>query len=352
MAEYIIDNTRNKHRKEIRHFFSKCSRILIASPFISDEGVEFLKKCGLDRFEQIIIITTMKAKDGDQQKKVPVLLKLYTLLQNDSLSSKLSIYIDDRLHGKVYIGQRANRFVGAIISSANFTGNGLERNHEWGVFVDDPTAVKSVFDQVMSDTVRSVDKIDLEKMKDWFDSHPALPSRVSDVELNVLDLVSSQSAPHMSGPVTYWLKPYGTTDDPVQDTMRFDEDPFEVTFAKGVKNIKEGDVLVVYAVGSKRILSVYVSTGVHGIKTQFKNPRDAKWPHYVVCKNLTPEFGANWARFNLTLDYLRNAYLHLYIGGVVRPGSKDFRILQWRMDRIKLDRHFTEFVIEEVMKRQ
>ena len=33
-----------------------------------------------------------------------------------------------------------------------------------------------------------------------------------------------------------------------------------MTFARGVKNIKEGDVLVVYAVGSRKILSVYVST--------------------------------------------------------------------------------------------
>ena len=34
-----------------------------------------MKGCGPERFEQVILITTMKAKDGDQQKKVPVLLK-------------------------------------------------------------------------------------------------------------------------------------------------------------------------------------------------------------------------------------------------------------------------------------
>lgn len=352
MGYHIIDNTRNKHRKEIQRLFSRCSKILIASPFISDEGVEFMKRCGLERFEQVILITTMKAKDGDQQKKVPVLLKLYSLLQQCSSSIKLSIHVDDRLHGKVYIGQRGDRFVGAIISSANFTGNGIERNHEWGVYIDDQEEVRNVFNQVLNDAVRTVDKGDLEKMKAWFDNHPVKPSLKTNTDLNVLDLVAPPHVPSKRNSVTYWLKPYGTIDNQVQSTTKFDSDPFDVTFAKGVNNVKEGDVLVVYAVGAKKILSVYVATEAQGKKTQFNNPKDAKWPYYVVCKNLTPMFGANWSQKNLTLDYLRNTYHSMYPQKNVRPGYQDFRILQWRMDRIKLEREFTEFVIDEVMKLQ
>lgn len=129
-----------------------------------------MKGCGPERFEQVILITTMKAKDGDRQKKVPVLLKLYSLLQQCSSSSKLSIHVDDRLHGNVYIGQRGDRFVDAIISSANFAGNGIERNHEWGVFQDEYRFERTGFS---------------------FSS-------------------------------TY-AKLYGTIDDPVPDTMKFDE---------------------------------------------------------------------------------------------------------------------------------
>ncbi len=348
----VINNSWSKHRKEVKHLFSRCTKILIASPFVSDEGIDFLMECGPDKFEQVILITTMKAKDGDQYKKVPVLLKLYSLLQQGSSSSILSIHIDDRLHGKVYIGLRGDRFLGAIISSANFTGNGLARNHEWGVYIDDQAEVEGVYNQLLSDTLRTVSKIDLEKMKRWYDSHSVKPSVKTGTDLNVLDLVSSPLVPSRRDSVTYWLKPYGTTDNPVQSTTKFDLDPFDMTFAKGVKNIKEGDVIVVYAVGSKKILSVYVSTGEWGIKKQFNDPRDAHWPHYVVCKNLTPVFGANWYQLNLTLDYLKDAYLKIYPRKNVRPGYQDFRILQWRMDRIKLDRDFTKYVIGEVLKRQ
>ena len=349
MGYHIIDKTRNKHRKEIKHLFSRCSKILIASPFISDEGIEFLKGCGSEKFEQVVLITTMRAKDGDQIKKVPV---LYSFLQHGSSSCKLSVHIDDRLHGKVYIGQRGERFVGAIISSANFTGNGIERNHEWGVYIDDQDKVRNVYNQILNDAVRTVDEGDLEKMKDWFDSHFVKPSLKTNTDLNVLDLVSHQRVLSKRDSVTYWLKPYGTIDDPVPNTMMFDEDPFDVTFAEGVKNIKEGDVLIVYAVRLRKIISVYVSTGVWDKKKHFSNPREERWPYYVVCKNLTPAFGANWSQKNLSLDYLRDTYLSMYPQKNVRPNSQNFGVLQWGKDRIKLERGFTEYVIDEVMKRQ
>lgn len=119
MGYRVLNNTRNNHRKEIKRLFSRCSKIMIASPFISDEAIGFLKDCGPEKFEQVVLITTLKAKNGD-------------------------------------------RFVGAIISSANFTGNGIERNHEWGVYVEYEVLVEQVYNQVLNDTVRSVGVQDLE----------------------------------------------------------------------------------------------------------------------------------------------------------------------------------------------
>lgn len=119
MGYRVLNNTRNNHRKEIKRLFSRCSKIMIASPFISDEAIGFLKDCGPEKFEQVVLIITLKAKNGD-------------------------------------------RFVGAIISSANFTGNGIERNHEWSVYVEYEVLVEQVYNQVLNDTVRSVGVQDLE----------------------------------------------------------------------------------------------------------------------------------------------------------------------------------------------
>lgn len=119
MGYRVLNNTRNNHRKEIKRLFSRCSKIMIASPFISDEAIGFLKDCRPEKFEQVVLIITLKAKNGD-------------------------------------------RFVGAIISSANFTGNGIERNHEWSVYVEYEVLVEQVYNQVLNDTVRSVGVQDLE----------------------------------------------------------------------------------------------------------------------------------------------------------------------------------------------
>lgn len=256
------------------------------------------------------------------------------------------------MHGKVYIGLSGDHFIGAIISSANFTRNGIERNHEWGVFIDNPEEIESVYNLVLNDAVRTVGKRDLEKMKAWFDNHPIKPSTKTNIDLDVLDLVSPPHVPSKGDSVTYWLKPYGTINDPVPDTMKFDDDPFKMTFARGVKNIKEGDVLVVYAVGSRKIISVFVSTGAWDIKKTFNSPREERWPYYVVCRNLTAEFGTKWSQKSLTLDTLRDSYLRMYPNKEVRPGSKNFRVLQWGRDRIKIEREFTEYVIDELMKYQ
>ena len=104
-----------------------------------------------------------------------------------------------------------------------------------GVYIDDQDEVRNVFNQVLNDAVRAVDKGDLEKMKAWFDNHSVKPSFKTNTDLNVLDLVSPQRMPSKRDSVTYWLKPYGTIDDPVPDTMKFDEDSFDMTFARGVK---------------------------------------------------------------------------------------------------------------------
>lgn len=59
MGYHVIDNTHIKHKKEIKRLFSKCSRVLIASPFISDEGVELLRDCRHDKFERVTVGTVV-----------------------------------------------------------------------------------------------------------------------------------------------------------------------------------------------------------------------------------------------------------------------------------------------------
>ena len=46
------------------------------------------------------------------------------------------LYINNRLHGKVYLFRKNNKITDGIITSANFTENGMEKNLEWGMHLN------------------------------------------------------------------------------------------------------------------------------------------------------------------------------------------------------------------------
>jgi HKD family nuclease len=342
----IINNSIGNHCDEVKQLFSSSTDILIASPFITIEAINAIQNSLPKQLGSIALVTTMKPKDGDQQQKVPVLLDFYSKLKNRT--SSLNVYVDNSLHGKIYIGRNGKRFLGAIISSANFTGNGLSRNHEWGVIIDDPKEIQKMHNQIMKDQERAIDQVTLVNMEKWMQKNKLPVQHKPQNDLNILEIVSPSHS--KKGAVTYWLKPYGTLKSPVIDVEKFDTDPFRVTFAKGVNNIKEGDILIVYAVGSRKILSLFVATNDHGKLKSFAHPEEQRWPYYVTSDNLTPLYGAKWASLDITLDDLKDAFLNQNPQKEVRPGSQNFEVMKRGLDRLKLTREFAEFVIEAVLK--
>ena len=166
---------------------------------------------------------------------------------------------------------------------------------------------------------------------------------------NLLDMVQPKVVVQQGA--TFWLKPYGTIDQHVPSSLKFDEDEKDITLAQGVGSINEGDLLIVYAVGGRQVISIFEATGKHGEKTVFANKRDERWPYYVTFKKLTPEFGANWFGANVTLDALISSYLQLHPTKDIRPGSQNLAVMQWRRDRLRLDKDFAKYVVQEVVNR-
>lgn len=293
------------------------------------------------------VVTTMKQQDDDQLNKIPVLLKLFSIAETNAVD--LSVKIDNKLHGKVFAGKKGDVDIGAIVTSANLTGNGMENHHEWGVYISDGKVIEGICDQILSETEITVDKEDLVEMEKWLKAHPVKKAPRPKMKKNLLDMVQPKVVVQQGA--TYWLKPYGTIDQHVPSSLKFDEDEKDITLAQGVGSIKEGDVLIVYAVGGRQIISIFEATGNHGKKTVFANKRDERWPYYVTCKNLTPEFGANWFSANVTLDALIFSYLQLHPTKAIRPGSQNLAVMQWGRDRLRLDKDFAKYVVQEVVKR-
>ena len=342
----IIENTNDKHLQEVKDILKASDEVFVVSPFITDEAVSALEEA-IAGVKSMIVVTTMKQQDYDQLNKIPVLLKLFLIAETHAVV--LSVKIDNKLHGKVYAGKKDDNYLGAIVTSANLTGNGMANNHEWGVYISDGTVINDICEQILSETEMTVDKEDLLEMEKWLKAHPVKKAPRPKMKKNLLDMV--QPKVFVQQGATFWLKPYGTIDQHVPSSLKFDGDEKDITLAQGVGSIKEGDVLIVYAVGGRQVISIFEATGKHGKKTVFANKRDERWPYYVICKNLTPEFGANWFSTNLTLDALISSYLQLHPTKDIRPGSQNLAVMQWGRDRLRLEKGFGKYVVQEVVKR-
>ena len=287
----VVNNCRGNHIEEVKDLLANSNKALIASPFISLTVIDKMKNWLTFGFQELTLITTLKEKDPDQLRKVPVLMELFRLEKTRGFH--LTVKIDNKLHGKVYIGKRDSNYTGAIVTSANFTENGLENNHEWGIFFNDQKEISNMHQQIVKDASLELTEKDLMKMKQWIDDNPKEDVKSPSIDVSFIDMIEKPIVNKAS--LTYWLKPLGKSPDPVPSTRLFGDEMHQITFTtKNPRGIVEGDILLTYSVVTQQIISVFEATDERGVLTEFANLGDERWPNYIWCKILSPEYGASW----------------------------------------------------------
>lgn len=341
----VVNNCRGNHIEEVKDLLANSNKALIASPFISLTVIDKMKNWLTFGFHELTLITTLKEKDPDQLRKVPVLMELFRLKKTRGFH--LTVKIDNQLHGKVYIGMRDENFTGAIVTSANFTDNGLENNHEWGIFFNDQKEISNMHQQIVKDASLELTEKALMKMKQWIDDNPKEDVKSPSIDVSFIDMIEKPIVNKAS--LTYWLKPLGKSPDPVPPTRLFGEGEHQITFTtKNPRGIAEGDILLVYSVVSQQMISVFEATDKRGVLTEFDNPGDERWPNYIWCKNLSPEYGANWPVKGLTFRKLREEFLKRYPTKSVLPSGNKLNGMQWGADHIKCTPEFAEYVLTRI----
>ena len=353
MVIRVVQNKEEHHLGEVKDLLASSNEFLIASPFISLTAIDKMKNWLTAGLQKLTLITTLKEKDPDQLKKVPILMELYRLKKMRGFN--LSVKIDNQLHGKVYIGMRDENYTGAIVTSANFTDNGLENNHEWGIFFNDQKEISNMHQQIVKDASLEITEKALMKMKQWIEENQAEDVKSPTVDVSFIDMIE-KSIPdrHVTsiGGVTYWLKPLGKSPHPVPPTRLFGDEAHQITFTtKNPRGIANGDILLAYSVVSQQMISVFEATDKRGVLTKFANPGDERWPNYIWCKNLTSSYGANWPARGLTFSGLRDEFLRLFPTYTILPSGNKLNGMQWGADHIKTMPEFGEFVVKKMKEK-
>ena len=347
----VVNNNTNSHLDEVNDLMANSNMALIASPFISLTAIDKIKNWLTSGFLELTLITTLKEKDPDQLRKVPVLIELFRLKK--SRGFRLTVKIDNQLHGKVYIGMRDENYTGAIATSANFTDNGLENNHEWGIFFNDQKEISNMHQQIVKDASLELTEKALMKMKQWIDDNPKEDVKSPSIEVSFIDMIEKPIVNQAS--LTYWLKPLGRDHKPVPDTAFFGDARHLITFSKRGKptGIKEGHIVIAYSIITMQLISVFVAgdDNDRGELTQFPVAGDEKWPYYIWCDNETSQYGANWPKMKLTLHTLREEFLRQQPASTVLPSGNKLKALQWGSDHVKATPEFGKFVVEKMKER-
>lgn len=321
--------------------------------------VSFLEEVSAFHSGKLHLITTLQPKSFDQIRKISSLVSLIEFpgIKENKIQCKISL--NNRLHGKIYIFKNDNEYLSAIISSANFTEAGLSKNHEWGIEITDEDKIieleNSILDSIEYESLSSEDIYTMqEKANDFLMEQPQKEERK--IALILTDYISSSDwKKPMDDNIDYWLKPIGSTDEPVEEGKLFMEEDTTLNFSRRRPNsVKPNDILIAYGVGSSKIIGIYNVTSfpLYVSPEQIKETEwFGRWPWYVTCQNRTPNFGGRWWTHNLHINGLKDKYLKKHPDKpITAVGGRTLGALNYGHDKLRLSPDFARFIIEEVTK--
>lgn len=336
----IISNTSNFNHAACLHTLCKqADELVIASPFCFPNFETFVSDIAKDdSIRKITFITTMKNEEAVE--KIDALLSFRKAMGEHGICWQ--IRIDNMLHGKVYVFKKSNAPFAAIITSANLTQHGLTQNHEWGCLIEDVKAIDGVEKQLLTDADIELtseklslikEKADKARKEGWKKEKPQ--------EIQIDDILTLPTIP---GGARFFIKPIGSIDNKVRSLT--DKDFKEQHFAKRPSAVRIGDILITYAVGSRKIVSVFQVTSSAN-KTNMPNDR---WHWYVEVKNLTERLSETWTEKSLIATDIARGYAEKYNKPVTQRGGYNLNGLRRGNDKIQLTDEFGRYLFGIAMK--
>lgn len=244
------------------------------------------------------------------------------------------------LHAKIFIADNV-----CLITSANLTNMAFSKRHEIGIFLDGTSSSKTI--SIFESWWKKSEKVSLENLRTF-----VRKEFTSTEERAGAVLPSLWSLPKDPCEINYWLKPIGETENPITEDRLFNAVQDNLHFStKEPKGVKVDDILIAYGVGVKRILSIYrvISEPIKIAEEKMDKDWMKRWPWYVSAKNITPNFGKNWAKHNLYANNIKENYLTKCPNGfITKVKGKTLGALCFGIDKINLDPDFAKFIIQQV----
>lgn len=338
---FIINNRPGpNHLNNLITCFKDADEIIIASPFISAD-LSFFPFDKFKLLKKITLITRLKEYTKDQYEKVDFFTCLYKFGEDNDV--EIEIMIDNVLHGKVYIGCYKDKLKEAIITSANFNKYGLEYNNEWGVSIKDEAIINQLLKGLKENVIlKPLTQTDLTVLRKELDKLPKKIER-KETDLNLSKFLTKKENPlGLPTKTIYWLKPIGVTENIIPWGESFNSIKSNLHFAKRPTGVKLGHIIITYAVGHRNFLSVY------RVISEFQPSGIKRWPYVVIGENLTPYYGDNWHRQNLTITNQKEEVLSKGLFNITPSGKNSYGSLMRSADKLQITPQYAMFIINKI----
>jgi hypothetical protein len=335
----ILNNISSNHYNYIKTILLKGNELHIVSPYLMESFEKFVNEIVDMGIENITLTTTLKDNDPDLFKKANSLHSFCVNCFKHGID--YSVYIDNKLHGKIYLSLLDGEPIQGIITSANFTDAGLGFNHEWGVLVDDSNQLKQMMNDIDNVRVPALSEEDLVNIIVKIDNYsknfgePKNPQ----LDLEVSGLINQQEKINKSD-LRYFIKPVGWSQQHFSTSRVLSNNVETLHFSKRrPTKVRVGDVLICYGVGTTKLLG-YFEVLEEPINSMVQGDR---WPWSVKAKNLCPEYSERWNTFNNTISSIQVSYKLKM--PVTNAGGKTLGALNFGADKIQLTEEFGKHVI-------
>lgn len=339
--DIISNGKKNNHLSRLKKMVAKADTLIIVSPFVTDDISKLIED--MTTIKKITLYTTLQKYDDTAHKAV-ALYKFHEFCKSKGID--LLIKIDDNLHGKVYLFYDGIKAKGFVLTSGNFTENGLVNNHEYGVCVEDVEKQKEMADILMSVNTYDLSYVQLCEIYDeaqkFIKKHPV----VQQEKFKVHKLINKKPSATQNGTMKYYLKPVGTSQEPFVKPKVIEETDM-LGFGKNPKTMQKGDVLLLHSVGPSSIVGYYVVTSDEAV--YIKNNDDDRWPWKVQAECHSSQFSAKWWDYELKTQELIDEFLETNPGShVTAAGGDTLGGLQWGSDKLQITKEFAQFVISKM----
>ena len=367
----LINNLTDKnHMSYLVELSQGASEILLVSPFLFEDFSKLFDKISLTETKVIELITTLSRKGDDQLKKPQQLTSFIENVKRVKHDADCKIHINNKLHGKIYIFKYPNGDEKGIVSSANLTDSGLNRNHEWGLLVQDQDILKQLRAEVMGaidykDVLHELIRGKLLQLAQYgmknLPKQETVKNPIKDLTEYLKDYVPSEKetrdlSSDLENARGFLLKPIGHTGHPilVKDRQEFGNHK-KIRFANPrPKNISPKDIIISFGTGSRSVLCIHTAltdVAESPKEMQDKDPDTARWPWFISGDNHIPKFSDRWWEFDITIDQLRDDYLSLYPDeAITDAGSQSLGTFNQGADRLKITKGFAEFICQKIQQ--